>query len=143
MNRIIPALGAAAVLAAAAIITMRPEGADDSAPPTPDPGAAMVEISVPPLTGNAVIGKRIFDSFCTACHGENATGRQGSGPPLIHVIYEPGHHADEAFQRAVARGVRSHHWPFGDMPRIEGLTRGDVAMVISYIRSIQRENGIN
>jgi hypothetical protein len=29
------------------------------------------------------------------------------------------------------------------MPPVEGLTRGDVAMVIDYIREIQRANGIN
>jgi hypothetical protein len=28
------------------------------------------------------------------------------------------------------------------MPPVEGLTRGDVAMVVAYIREIQRANGI-
>ena len=75
--------------------------------------------------------------------GAGGVGVEGAGPPLIHVIYEPSHHADETFQRAVALGVRSHHWRFGNMPPVKGLTRGDVAMVITYIREIQRANGIN
>jgi hypothetical protein len=30
----------------------------------------------------------------------------------------------------------------GVMPPIEGMTRGDVAMVVVYIRAIQRANGL-
>lgn len=40
-------------------------------------------------------------------------------------------------------GVRSHHWRFGDMPPVDGLTRNDVAKVIAYIRRIERANGIH
>jgi hypothetical protein len=40
-------------------------------------------------------------------------------------------------------GVQAHHWSFGNMPAVEGLTRGDVKMIIKYIRELQRENGIN
>ncbi|MDA5095876.1 c-type cytochrome [Aliiroseovarius sp. KMU-50] len=95
------------------------------------------------LSSDAVIGKRMFDAKCAACHGENAAGQNGVAPPLIHKIYEPSHHADEAFQRAVKIGVRAHHWKFGDMPRVEGLTRGDVQYLTQYVRELQRENGIN
>ena len=136
-------IGACAVIAAAAYIFLRPALVDDAAQRAPAKGSAMVAIQMPPIEGNAAIGQRIFENACAACHGSNAVGVEGAGPPLIHVIYEPSHHADESFQRAVAMGVRSHHWQFGDMPPVEGLTRGDVAMVIDYIREIQRANGIN
>ena len=109
-----------------------------------DGSDALVEITVPQdLSANAVTGRAIFENACVACHGENAVGRDGYAPPLVHRIYEPSHHGDEAFQIAAARGVRSHHWPFGNMAPVEGLTRGDVAMVITYIRELQRANGIN
>lgn len=104
---------------------------------------AMVAITMPQISGNAAIGQNIFESICAACHGAQGVGKAEAGPPLIHKIYEPSHHGDESFQRAVANGVRAHHWRFGDMPPVEGLTRGDVAMVIDYIRAIQRANGIN
>ncbi|WP_298855670.1 cytochrome c [uncultured Ruegeria sp.] len=136
-------IGACAVVAVAAYITLSPVPVDDAAQSAPVEGDAMVAIQMPPIEGNAAIGQRIFDTACAACHGSNAVGVEGAGPPLIHIIYEPSHHADESFQRAVAMGVRSHHWQFGDMPPVEGLTRGDVAMVIDYIREIQRANGIN
>ena len=108
-----------------------------------DASHAMVQIEMPQITGNARIGQQIFETTCAACHGTAGTGNAQAGPPLIHKIYEPSHHGDEAFQRAVAMGVRAHHWQFGNMPPQEGLTRGDMAMVVDYIRTIQRANGIH
>ncbi len=144
MNRMTLVLGACVVAAAGAYAYLRPHSAstDDTANTAPTEGSAIVSIEMPPIEGNAAIGQRIFATTCATCHGENGVGVEGSGPPLIHEIYRPNHHADEAFQRAVATGVRSHHWPFGNMPPVEGMTRGDVAMVVAYIREIQRANGI-
>ncbi|WP_171212996.1 cytochrome c [Ruegeria sp. HKCCA5839] len=136
-------VGACTVAAVAAFITLRPGSIEEAAPQEPLEGDAMVAIQMPPIEGNAAVGQRVFEVSCASCHGVNAVGVEGAGPPLIHKIYEPSHHADEAFQRAVSQGVRSHHWQFGDMPPVEDLTRGDVAMVIAYIREIQRANGIN
>jgi mono/diheme cytochrome c family protein len=95
------------------------------------------------LSQTAQIGQLGFDAKCAACHGANAAGQDGVAPPLVHIIYEPSHHGDEAFQRAAAIGARGHHWPFGDMPPVEGVSRGDVTMIIAYIRELQRANGIN
>ncbi len=101
------------------------------------------EVRVPDsLSPNAQAGKALFEVNCAACHGENASGNVGEGPPLVHKIYEPSHHSDEAFQRAVALGVRAHHWRFGNMPRVDGLSREDVAQIVDYVRALQRENGI-
>jgi mono/diheme cytochrome c family protein len=106
--------------------------------------AILADVLLPAtLSQNAQIGKRGFEAKCAACHGLNAAGQDGVAPPLIHIIYEPSHHSDEAFQRAAAMGVRGHHWPFGDMPPVEGVTRGDVTMIIAYIRELQRADGIN
>ena len=95
------------------------------------------------LSQNAQIGQLGYEAKCAACHGANAAGQDGVAPPLVHIIYEPSHHGDEAFQRAAELGVRGHHWPFGNMPAVEGVTRGDVTMIIAYIRELQRANGIN
>lgn len=107
-------------------------------------GTAIAKVTVPQaLTADAEIGRTVYDAKCAVCHGPNGVGQADVAPPLVHIIYEPSHHGDEAFQRAVAQGVRAHHWKFGDMPPVEGLTRGDVAMVVSYIRELQRANEIN
>ena len=107
-------------------------------------GAPLADVILPKnRSQNAQIGKLSFEAQCAACHGENAAGNDGIAPPLIHKIYEPSHHGDESFQRAVAVGVQAHHWRFGNMPAIEGLTTGDVTMIIAYIRELQRANGVN
>ncbi|MEO1701085.1 MAG: cytochrome c [Pseudomonadota bacterium] len=105
---------------------------------------AMVDVTLAgDLSADAVAGKRLFEASCAACHGENAAGQADVAPPLIHKIYEPSHHGDESFQRAVAMGVRAHHWRFGNMPAVEGLNRNDVAKIVTYVRELQRANGIN
>ena len=106
-------------------------------------GPPIVSVNVPAtLSARAQLGRKTYDANCASCHGRNAAGQDGVAPPLVHIVYEPGHHADESFQRAVARGVRAHHWRFGDMPRVEGLSRRDVAAVVTYVRELQRANGI-
>ena len=87
-------------------------------------------------------GARLFAANCAVCHGENATGT-ATGPPLLHRIYEPGHHPDASFRRAVEHGVMSHHWRFGHMPPVPGLSRQDIARIIAYVRELQRANGIH
>jgi mono/diheme cytochrome c family protein len=86
-------------------------------------------------------GEAKFRANCAACHGVRAVGTK-QGPPLVHKIYEPNHHADMAFQRAAENGVRAHHWEFGNMPKIEGVTSADVEQIIRYVRWLQREAGI-
>ena len=87
-------------------------------------------------------GETIFNANCARCHGQRGTGTS-QGPPLVHKIYEPSHHPDIAFQVAVANGVRAHHWQFGNMPKIEGVTQADVAEIIKYVRWLQRQAGIS
>jgi mono/diheme cytochrome c family protein len=86
-------------------------------------------------------GEDLYNARCSLCHGYLALGTR-RGPPLVHRIYEPSHHADEAFHLAVSQGVRAHHWRFGDMPRIPGTTRQEVDEIIRYVRFLQREAGI-
>ena len=106
-------------------------------------GTALVAIKTPEsYSQNAKIGQRLFEAKCADCHGPNAVGQAGVAPPLIHIIYEPNHHGDESFQRAVALGVRAHHWKFGNMPAVAGLTRAEVKFIIAYVRELQRHNGI-
>ena len=106
-------------------------------------GAPMVAVRLPAaLSAKARSGQEAFEANCAVCHGKNAAGQFGTAPPLVHAIYEPGHHGDESFQRAVALGAPAHHWGFGDMPPVEGLSRSDVDRIVAYIRELQRANGI-
>ena len=118
-----------AVLCAALISSAAAQG---WAVPQPSPG----------LMPNPVQGKPLYVQHCAECHGDRLQGTD-KGPPMLHKVYEPSHHADMAFQLAVANGVRAHHWKFGNMPPQPGLTRADVATIVAYVRELQRANGIN
>ncbi len=107
-------------------------------------GEAIADVIIPAsFSQNAQIGQIAFEGACSACHGLNAAGKKGFAPPLVHVTYRPAHHGDEAFWRATQNGVQSHHWDFGNMPQIEGLTRSDVSYIVAYVRELQQANGIN
>ena len=86
-------------------------------------------------------GEAKFKANCAACHGVAGVGTS-QGPPLVHKVYEPNHHGDAAFQRAVAGGVRAHHWEFGNMPKIETVTPEDVEQITHYVRWLQKQAGI-
>lgn len=86
-------------------------------------------------------GKRLFDTYCARCHGVHAAGT-GRGPSFLSKIYEPSHHGDEAFVLAAKRGVSAHHWGFGNMPPIPGISDDDVTKIIGYVRWAQRVAGI-
>ena len=103
--------------------------------------ATRAHVKMPALSFEAQIGRKTFDANCMRCHGKNGAGTD-QGPPLIHKIYEPSHHADFSFYRAAKDGVTAHHWPYGNMPPITEVTRNDVTGIIRYIREVQRANGI-
>ncbi len=104
--------------------------------------APLVEVRMPrQLSPQALRGRAVFEAECAACHGATAGGSD-RGPPLVHPIYRPAHHADLAFASAIRFGVRQHHWYFGDMPPRPGVADGDIPAVIAYVRELQRANGI-
>ena len=98
-------------------------------------------VNIPEFTAAAQTGEAYFNTKCAACHGVNGAGRE-NGPPLIHKFYKPDHHGDESFQYAAKMGVQAHHWNFGNMPPIAGITRAEVAKIVLYIREIQKANGL-
>ncbi|MDE0049542.1 MAG: cytochrome c [Rhodospirillales bacterium] len=108
--------------------------------PAHSDGAA-VTITIPALSAEAKAGQALFEENCMTCHGPHATGSD-QGPPLVHRIYEPNHHADISFILAVRNGVRAHHWPFGDMAPVDGVSDKDTLRIILYVRELQRANGI-
>lgn len=105
------------------------------------PEATMAAVVVPALSDMAQSGEKAFNLTCARCHGPDAAGT-AMGPPLVHQIYEPGHHGDFSIRNAVRNGVAAHHWHFGNMPPIPGVADDDLEDIICYIRELQRANGI-
>jgi mono/diheme cytochrome c family protein len=110
-------------------------GDTGSAPAAPGGPAAA------PTPAQFVEGERLFDENCARCHGARAAGTD-QGPPFVHMIYEPHHHSDAAFQMAARNGVRAHHWSFGDMAPVPGVTPEQVTEIVGYVRWLQRQAGI-
>jgi len=110
--------------------------------PSPAEEAGKRGVEVPQISAKAETGALLFAENCVVCHGAHGSGTDG-GPPLIHKIYEPSHHGDASFLMAVRNGVRPHHWRFGPMPKIDGLSDSDVSEIVTYVREIQQANGIN
>ncbi len=117
------------------------EGGDDEYSGAESAGSETVSVAVPELSDVAGQGAELFTANCSECHGATAGG-SSQGPPLVDKIYEPGHHADFSFVRAVDVGSPQHHWQFGDMEPVPGLSAEDVNKIICYVRELQYANGI-
>lgn len=103
--------------------------------------ASPAYLVVPDMTASLQQGAQLFTKYCSACHGAVGDGSD-NGPPLVHKIYEPGHHPDEAIYAAAKLGARAHHWQFGDMPPVVGITDPEIAEIVTFIRAMQKANGI-
>lgn len=124
----------AATLVLAVALIMRLVGSPATEPDVP-------HNALPTLDAAESLGARAFAQHCQTCHGNNGGGTR-AGPPLVHKIYEPSHHSDRAFVRAVRHGVVAHHWRFGDMPRLPDVTDPEIDAIIRFVRAVQRANGI-
>jgi mono/diheme cytochrome c family protein len=101
--------------------------------------------AVPDGTAGAEVasgdGAAAFTANCAMCHGPVGDGTD-QGPPLVHIVYEPSHHGDDAFRRAVAQGVTPHHWDFGPMPPQPQVGSEELEAIIAHVRALQRDAGI-
>jgi len=95
----------------------------------------------PEMTPALNLGKMNYDTYCASCHGKTARGTD-KGPTFISKIYHPGHHGDGAFFLAPRNGVRAHHWPFGNMPPVEGVNDAQLQSILQYVRAVQQSNGL-
>lgn len=85
-------------------------------------------------------GAEVYAASCASCHGEDLRGTD-KGPSHLSIVYEPNHHTDDSFRSAIANGAPQHHWTFGDMPAIGGLSPEDVDSVIAFVRAEQQRQG--
>ena len=114
-----------AVLALPGGASAQASGVGTPAPLSPDPGK----------------GERLYEQICGSCHGADLRGTD-KGPSHLHPIYQPNLHSDVAFQLAVKNGSPQHHWRFGPMPALPGLTPEDVTHIVAYVRREQRKTGL-
>jgi mono/diheme cytochrome c family protein len=117
----------AALIAVALVVTACSGDPAPTADPSRDP-ALVAE------------GNELFMANCAQCHGFDLRGTN-TGPSLLSEVYEPGHHGDGAFLVAVQTGAPQHHWSFGPMPPVEGLTAEDIEAIVAFVRDRQETEG--
>ncbi len=98
-------------------------------------------IKTPTMTPELNLGKLNYEAYCAECHGVNTAGTD-KGPPFLSRVYHPGHHGDQAFMIAPKQGTRAHHWQFGDMKPVEGVTDAQLRTIVKYVRAVQKANGL-
>jgi mono/diheme cytochrome c family protein len=106
-----------------------------------DPMTGQSEFNIP--TQDPVLvaeGGVLYEASCASCHGSDLRGT-ALGPSQLSVVYQPGHHPNEAYASAAFNGVRAHHWDFGDMAPVPGLSQDDMDRIVAYIRETQRTEG--
>ncbi len=94
-----------------------------------------------PIPFHLAKGQLLYEKYCSQCHGARLDGSD-DGPPLVHPFYKPSHHDDGAFYRAVTQGSRQHHWNFGDMPAVAGMTPKKMDSLLPFIRYYQQQKGL-
>ena len=87
-----------------------------------------------------VSGAQVYAQTCASCHGDDLRGTD-KGPSHLSIVYEPNHHTDDSFRSAIANGAPQHHWNFGDMQPVDGLSDDDVEAVIAFVRAEQERQG--
>jgi mono/diheme cytochrome c family protein len=88
------------------------------------------------------LGAEVYAESCASCHGADLRGTE-KGPSQLSIVYEPNHHTDDSYRNAIANGAPQHHWNFGDMEPVEGLSDDDVEAVIAFVRAEQQRQGFD
>jgi mono/diheme cytochrome c family protein len=104
-------------------------------------GSHSVSTGIPVQNSDLVaVGDVLYQANCAQCHGSDLRGTD-KGPSHLSAVYVPGHHGDQAFVVAARAGVRAHHWDFGNMAPVEGLSDDDLTAIIAFVRENQRIEG--
>ena len=85
-------------------------------------------------------GATVYAENCASCHGADLRGT-AQGPSQLSIVYEPNHHSDDSYRAAIRNGAPQHHWAFGNMPAIQGITDDEIELVIQFIRQQQETLG--
>lgn len=134
IRRHLPWIGIGLLIVVVVAVVGYGGGSEPEAPTANDTGI------LPQNSALVAAGEPLYQSNCAACHGSDLRGT-AVGPSQLSIVYEPNHHGDAAYLLAVRNGVRQHHWPFGDMAPIPGLSDEDLEAIVAFVREQQRLNG--
>jgi mono/diheme cytochrome c family protein len=95
----------------------------------------------PPGASESATGAELYARSCASCHGSDLRGTD-RGPSHLSQVYAPDHHPDASFRAAIVQGSPAHHWDFGDMPPVGGLSDEEIGQIIAYVREQQEAHGL-
>ncbi len=106
------------------------------------PGLAAFNEGNGPSTSFASVERGLvaFTEECASCHGRLAEGTE-RGPNLIHPDYGPGVRSDAQLRRAVREGMPAR-LGYGAMPPSPDVSERRLERMITFVRELQRANGI-
>ena len=84
-------------------------------------------MTAPDTTPSVAVGKKIFESQCALCHGQNGGGGRGPSLNRPKLIRAPD---DEALRGVISSGIPP------EMPGAWQLNDHEVASVAAYVRSL-------
>lgn len=77
--------------------------------------------------GDPVLGRKIFESQCSLCHGEGGVGGRGPSLQRVTLLKAPD---DTALRQVIENGIAP------EMPASWQLNPGEVGNVAAYVRSL-------
>jgi mono/diheme cytochrome c family protein len=85
-------------------------------------------------------GKKNFEMFCGACHGNDGAGKQGQAPPLAgsEIVITKGIHRLTMIPLEGLAGpikIKGQDWNLNMAPMGAALPDADLAAVLTYIRN--------
>ena len=89
-----------------------------------------------PAPAELAQGERLFNTYCTSCHGFYGKD-EGLGPALLDTLYLAPRLADASIEQAILNGVPQTHWHFGAMPKVARVGPPEIQQVIPYVRWLQ------
>src|SRR5450755_1221223 len=75
--------------------------------------------------GDAALGRKIFESQCSLCHGEGGVGGRGPSLQRVTLLKAPD---DTALRQVIENGIAP------EMPASWQLNPGEVRNVAAYVR---------
>ncbi len=115
-------------------------------------GKASKNYSEDLIKGDLAKGKKLYESFCSSCHGNNGEGGHGTGvtlsrprnlPVLPPALYNPGFLAAAKDQVIKAIIINGHKGSAIPQTKDKPLSGTEIDYIVSYIRSFENQSKPN
>ena len=111
----------------------------DSRPPTLPTEVDSLIVTPELREQQMIIGQRIYQDQCAACHGDQGEGEANVFPPLkgneLVLTASPGNAIRVVKFGGYAPSTKTYPYPFGMPPFAHQLDANEISAVLTYIRN--------